>query len=259
MVAGRIRLNRTRNRPKNRTEKKFEKGQMASPRAQPPSYPSAARIADSPCYPQYTASLKWVTRYIVVRVLRWPIQGIGRKGNLGWTIGSLLLSSLKMPCGWRGLAEYGLPSQGHDLVVWEITLLRKVQDWEVVELVALMERTERVYAMQDIGTGEDSSRRSLASSQTFQASPIMWSRGGTYLSFPWKAIWCTHAPFASLGGWRVSCSFAYPLPRGLGALDLFSMFPSSVMELLHYREGRRWGKRSRNIWGMLALCLMELI
>ncbi|XVE74146.1 hypothetical protein DITRI_Ditri11bG0175500 [Diplodiscus trichospermus] len=30
---------------------------MASRGATPP-YPSAARIADSPCYPQYTASLK---------------------------------------------------------------------------------------------------------------------------------------------------------------------------------------------------------
>ncbi|XP_052194446.1 cytochrome c oxidase-assembly factor COX23, mitochondrial isoform X2 [Diospyros lotus] len=30
----------------------------SSSRAQTPPYPSAARIADSPCYPQYTASLK---------------------------------------------------------------------------------------------------------------------------------------------------------------------------------------------------------
>ncbi|CAL5331247.1 unnamed protein product [Camellia sinensis] len=31
---------------------------MASSRTQSPPYPSASRIADSQCYPQYTASLK---------------------------------------------------------------------------------------------------------------------------------------------------------------------------------------------------------
>lgn len=32
--------------------------EMASSATSTPPYPSAARIADSPCYPQYTASLK---------------------------------------------------------------------------------------------------------------------------------------------------------------------------------------------------------
>ncbi|XAR63291.1 hypothetical protein NMG60_11023178 [Bertholletia excelsa] len=36
---------------------------MASTKAQSPPYPSAARIADSPCYPQYTASLKCLEEY----------------------------------------------------------------------------------------------------------------------------------------------------------------------------------------------------
>ncbi|PSS24857.1 Cytochrome c oxidase-assembly factor like [Actinidia chinensis var. chinensis] len=36
---------------------------MASPRAQPPPYPSAARIADSSCYAQYTASLKCLEEF----------------------------------------------------------------------------------------------------------------------------------------------------------------------------------------------------
>ncbi|KAI8028447.1 hypothetical protein LOK49_LG02G00885 [Camellia lanceoleosa] len=31
---------------------------MASSRTQSPPYPSASRVADSQCYPQYTASLK---------------------------------------------------------------------------------------------------------------------------------------------------------------------------------------------------------
>ncbi|XP_022756883.1 cytochrome c oxidase-assembly factor COX23, mitochondrial [Durio zibethinus] len=35
---------------------------MAS-RAGTPPYPSAARIADSPCFPQYTASLKCLEEY----------------------------------------------------------------------------------------------------------------------------------------------------------------------------------------------------
>ncbi|KAJ8438506.1 hypothetical protein Cgig2_008993 [Carnegiea gigantea] len=35
---------------------------MAS-RAESPPYPSAARISDSPCYPQYTASLKCLEQY----------------------------------------------------------------------------------------------------------------------------------------------------------------------------------------------------
>ncbi|KAJ0612035.1 hypothetical protein HanHA300_Chr01g0022641 [Helianthus annuus] len=32
---------------------------MGSTKDQLPPYPNAARISDSQCYPQYTASLKW--------------------------------------------------------------------------------------------------------------------------------------------------------------------------------------------------------
>ncbi|XP_021280976.1 uncharacterized protein LOC110414222 [Herrania umbratica] len=36
---------------------------MSSRAAATPPYPSAARIADSPCFPQYTASLKCLEEY----------------------------------------------------------------------------------------------------------------------------------------------------------------------------------------------------
>lgn len=40
------------------TDREASRTAMASSGASTPPYPSAARIADSPCYPQYTASLK---------------------------------------------------------------------------------------------------------------------------------------------------------------------------------------------------------
>ncbi|XP_070022150.1 uncharacterized protein LOC107769586 [Nicotiana tabacum] len=36
---------------------------MASSKIQTPAYPSAARISDSDCYPQYTASLKCLEQF----------------------------------------------------------------------------------------------------------------------------------------------------------------------------------------------------
>ncbi|KAK3420243.1 hypothetical protein EUGRSUZ_G01056 [Eucalyptus grandis] len=38
--------------------RRTERSQKMASRASTPPYPSAARIADSPCYPQYAASLK---------------------------------------------------------------------------------------------------------------------------------------------------------------------------------------------------------
>lgn len=36
---------------------------MANSKIQTPAYPSAARLSDSDCYPQYTASLKCLEQY----------------------------------------------------------------------------------------------------------------------------------------------------------------------------------------------------
>ncbi|XP_059651667.1 uncharacterized protein LOC132299197 [Cornus florida] len=47
----------------SRKKREREEKEMASPNTQSPPYPSAARIADSPCYVQYTASLKCLEEF----------------------------------------------------------------------------------------------------------------------------------------------------------------------------------------------------
>lgn len=53
---------RVRRKGEGRRERERDGKSMAS-RAEAPPYPSAARISESPCYPQYTASLKCLEEY----------------------------------------------------------------------------------------------------------------------------------------------------------------------------------------------------
>ncbi|KAH0731099.1 hypothetical protein KY290_002125 [Solanum tuberosum] len=70
---------------------------MANSKIQTPAYPSAAKLADSDCYPQYTASLKcklnchfvWNSlaqrRANAKNILMFTRNARKKRGKLGWS------------------------------------------------------------------------------------------------------------------------------------------------------------------------------